>query len=178
MVPKDADIKPCRSLWWPQLMTSRTGVCAMWLAWIMECVWSMVGLWLCCGRKHMVLVGNDNDKNAGFFVGSGVEEVFRRSSDISPTKVAGGNGGTEQWWGGHHRRLHWSHPLIVLQKEHDRARTMTSAPEPEIEQCWRWLDGRESERHSEFGRKIGRLHWWLILFGTALENWNRSNQTA
>jgi len=56
-----------------------------------------VGLWLCCGRKHMVLVGNDNDKNAGFFVGSGVEEVFRRSSDISPTKVAGGNGGTEQW---------------------------------------------------------------------------------
>ena len=63
----------------------------------MERVWSMVGLWLCCGRKHMVLVGNDNDKNAGCFCGSGVEGVFRRSSDISPTKVAGGNGGTEQW---------------------------------------------------------------------------------
>jgi len=61
----------------------------------MECVWSMVGLWLCCGRKHMVLVGND--KNAGCFGGSGVEEVFRWSSDISPTKVAGSNGGTEQW---------------------------------------------------------------------------------
>ena len=45
----------------------------------------------------MVLVGNDNDKNAGCFGGSGVEGVFQRSSDISPTKVAGGNGGTEQW---------------------------------------------------------------------------------
>jgi len=63
----------------------------------MERVWSMVGLWLCCGRKHMVLVGNDNDKNAGCFSGSGVEGVFRWSSDISPMKVAGGNGGTEQW---------------------------------------------------------------------------------
>ena len=63
----------------------------------MERVWSMVGLWLCCGSKHMVLVGNDNDKNAGFVGGSGVEEVFRQSSNISPTKVAGGNGGTEQW---------------------------------------------------------------------------------
>jgi len=42
----------------------------------MERVWSMVGLWLCCGRKHMVLVGNDNDKNAGCFGGSGVEGVF------------------------------------------------------------------------------------------------------
>jgi len=63
----------------------------------MERVWSMVGLWLCCGRKHMVLVGNDNDKNAGCFGGSRVEGVFRQSSDISPRKVAGGNGGTEQW---------------------------------------------------------------------------------
>ena len=45
----------------------------------------------------MVLVGNDNDKNAGCFGGSGVEEVFRRSSDISPRRVASGNGGTEQW---------------------------------------------------------------------------------
>jgi len=63
----------------------------------MEHVWSMVGLWLCCGRKHMVLVGNDNDKNAGCVGGSRVEEVFRRSSDISPMRVAGGNGGTEQW---------------------------------------------------------------------------------
>ena len=63
----------------------------------MEHVWSMVGLWLCCGRKHMVLVGNDNDKNAGCVGGSGVEEVFRWSSNISPMKVAGDNGGTEQW---------------------------------------------------------------------------------
>ena len=39
----------------------------------------------------MVLVGNDNDKNAGCFGGSGVEEVFRQSSDISPMKVASGN---------------------------------------------------------------------------------------
>jgi len=45
----------------------------------------------------MVLVGNDNDKNAGFVSGIGVGEVFRRSSNISPMKVAGGNGGTEQW---------------------------------------------------------------------------------
>jgi len=45
----------------------------------------------------MVLVGNDNDKNAGFVGGIGVEEVFRWSSNISPTRVAGGNGGTEQW---------------------------------------------------------------------------------
>jgi len=36
----------------------------------------------------MVLVGNDNDRNAGFVGGSGVEEVFRWSSDISPMKVA------------------------------------------------------------------------------------------
>ena len=91
-------------------------------------VWSMVGLWLCCGRKHMVLVGNDNDKNAGFVGGIGVGEVFQRSSDMSPTKVAGGNGGTEQWWGGHHWRLRWSHPLIVLWKERDWARTMTITP--------------------------------------------------
>jgi len=85
MVPKDADINPRRSLWWPRLMTSRTGACTMWLAWNMERVWSMVGLWLCCGRKHMVLVGNDNDKNAGCVGGSGVEDEFRRSSNISPT---------------------------------------------------------------------------------------------
>jgi len=45
----------------------------------------------------MVLVGNDNDKNAGCVGGIGVGEVFRRSSDISPTRVANGNGGTEQW---------------------------------------------------------------------------------
>ena len=45
----------------------------------------------------MVLVGNDNDKNAGWFGGNGVEGVFRQSSDMSPMKVAGGNGGTEQW---------------------------------------------------------------------------------
>jgi len=45
----------------------------------------------------MVLVGNDNDKNAGFVGGIGVEEVFQRSSNISPTRVASGNGGTEQW---------------------------------------------------------------------------------
>ena len=45
----------------------------------------------------MVLVGNDNDKNAGCFGGSGVEGVFQQSSDISPTKVASGNGGAEQW---------------------------------------------------------------------------------
>ena len=38
----------------------------------------------------MVLVSNDNDKNAGFVGGIGVGEVFRRSSDISPMKVAGG----------------------------------------------------------------------------------------
>ena len=43
----------------------------------------------------MVLVGNDNDRNAGFFGGIRVEEVSRRSSNISPTRVAGGNGGTE-----------------------------------------------------------------------------------
>jgi len=46
----------------------------------MECVWSMVGLWLCCGRKHMVLVGNDNDKNAGLLV---VVE-WRKYSDGAP----------------------------------------------------------------------------------------------
>jgi len=63
----------------------------------MERVWSMVGLWLCCSRKHMVLVGNDNDKNAGCVGGNRVEEVFQQSSDISPSRVAGGNGGTEQW---------------------------------------------------------------------------------
>jgi len=63
----------------------------------MERVWSVVGLWLCCGRKHMVLVGNGNDSNAGCVGGSGVEEVFRRSSDTSLMKVAGDNGGTEQW---------------------------------------------------------------------------------
>ena len=45
----------------------------------------------------MVLVNNDNDKNAGWFGGNGVEGVFRRSSDMSPTRVAGDNGGTEQW---------------------------------------------------------------------------------
>jgi len=39
-----------------------------------------VGLWLCCGRKHMVLVGNDNDKNAGFLV---VVE-WRKYSDGAP----------------------------------------------------------------------------------------------
>ena len=47
--------------------------------------------------KHMVLVGNDNDKNAGCVGRIGVGEVFRQSSDISPMRVAGGNGGTEQW---------------------------------------------------------------------------------
>jgi len=48
----------------------------------------------------MVLVGNDNDKNAGFVGGIGVGEVFRRSSNISPMRVAdvaphssGGGGG-------------------------------------------------------------------------------------
>jgi len=66
----------------------------------------------------MVLVGNENDKNAGCVGGIGVGKVFRQSSDISPTKVAGGNGGTEQWWGGHHQRLRQSHPLIVLVTEH------------------------------------------------------------
>jgi len=45
----------------------------------------------------MVLVGKDNDKNAGLVGGIGVGAVFRRSSDISPMRVAGGNGGTEQW---------------------------------------------------------------------------------
>jgi len=40
-------------------------------------------------------------------------------------RLAGGKGGTEQWQGGHHRRLHRSHPMIVLQKEHDQAWTMT-----------------------------------------------------
>ena len=44
-----------------------------------------------------MLVGNDNDRNAGFVGGIGAEEVFRQSSNISPTRVAGGNGGTEQW---------------------------------------------------------------------------------
>ena len=39
--------------------------------------------------------------------------------------MAGGNGGTEQWRVGHHQRLRRSRPLIVLQKECDRARTMT-----------------------------------------------------
>jgi len=52
-------------------------------------------------------------------------EVFRRRSNISPTRVAGGKGGTEQWWGSHHWRLCQSHPLIVLRKECDRAWTMT-----------------------------------------------------
>jgi len=47
--------------------------------------------------KNAGLVGNDSDKNAGLVGGIGVGEVFRRSSDISPTRVAGGNGGTEQW---------------------------------------------------------------------------------
>jgi len=37
----------------------------------------------------MVLVGNDNDRNAGFVGGNEVVEVFRWSSDISPTRVAG-----------------------------------------------------------------------------------------
>jgi len=45
----------------------------------------------------MVLVGNDNDKNAGFVGGIRVGEVFRQSSDISLVRVASGNGGTEQW---------------------------------------------------------------------------------
>jgi len=45
----------------------------------------------------MVLVGNDNDRNAGFVGGIRVEEVFWRSSDISPMRVASGNGGTEKW---------------------------------------------------------------------------------
>jgi len=45
----------------------------------------------------MVLVGNDNDRNAGFVGGIRVEEVFRRSSNISPMRVADDNGGTEQW---------------------------------------------------------------------------------
>jgi len=40
--------------------------------------------------------GNDNDKNAGFVGGIGVGEVFRWSSDISPMRMASGNGGTEQ----------------------------------------------------------------------------------
>ena len=52
----------------------------------------------------MVLVGNDNDRNAGFVGGIGVEEVFRQSSNISLMRVASGNGGTEQWWVGHHQR--------------------------------------------------------------------------
>jgi len=38
------------TLWRPRPMTSRTGACAIWLAWDMERVWSVVGLWLCCGR--------------------------------------------------------------------------------------------------------------------------------
>jgi len=67
----------------------------------------------------MVLVDDDNDKNAGFVGGIGVEEVFRWSSDISPTRVASGNGGTEHWWVGHHRRLRRSCPMIVLRKERD-----------------------------------------------------------
>jgi len=71
------------------------------------------------GGALVMLVGNDNDRNEGFVGGIRVEEVFRRSSDISLRKVAGGNGGAEQWWVGHHRRLCQSRPLIVLWKERD-----------------------------------------------------------
>jgi len=56
------------------------------LAWNMERVWSMVGLWLCCGRKHMVLVGNDNDKNAGCSGGSGVVTTLIGSDFTVVTK--------------------------------------------------------------------------------------------
>jgi len=45
-----------KSLWWLRPMTSRTGVCAIWLAWDMECVWSMVGLWLCCSESWLALL--------------------------------------------------------------------------------------------------------------------------
>ena len=65
------------------------------------CVCDVIGLEheMCVehGGAHMVLIGNDNDKNAGFVGGIGVGEVFRPSSDISLTRVASGNGGTEQW---------------------------------------------------------------------------------
>ena len=62
----------------------------------------MCGAWWCCGCAAVEstwcwLVMTKNDKNASCFGGSRVEGVFRRSSDISPMKVAGGNGGTEQW---------------------------------------------------------------------------------
>jgi len=40
-------------------------------------------------------------------------------------RVAGGKGGTEQWQGGHHWRFCQRRPMIVLQKGHDRAQTMT-----------------------------------------------------
>jgi len=57
--------------------------------------------------------------------GIGVEDEIRWRSNISPMRMAGGKCGTEQWWGGHHRRLCQSHPLVVLWKECDQARTMT-----------------------------------------------------
>jgi len=61
------------------------------------CMHNMIGLehGTCVehGGALVVLVGNGNDRNAGFFGGSGVEEVFRRSSDISLMRVASGNGG-------------------------------------------------------------------------------------
>jgi len=158
-VPKDADVKPHKSLWWPWLMTLRTGACVMWLAWYMERVWSMVGLWLCCGRYHIVLVGNDNDRNAGFFGGSGVEEVFQWSSDISPTRVASDNGGTEQWWGGHHQRLRQSRPLIVLQKERDRAWTMIWRNNILYEGWWRALKWNEMQALIEVSNIIQWGRW-------------------
>ena len=42
--------------------------------------------WLVMAMIRMMIVG-----------GIGVEDEFRRGSDISPMRVAGGKGGTEQW---------------------------------------------------------------------------------
>jgi len=62
-----------------------------------------------------------------FSVLASVQNWTLASLDISLMGLAGGKSGTEQWWGGHHQRLHWSHPMIVLWKERDRAWTMTSS---------------------------------------------------
>jgi len=53
-------------------------------------------------------------------------------SNGGPIKVQQGwlvvKADTEQWQDGHHWRPHWSHPMIVLWKECDRAQTMTQNP--------------------------------------------------
>ena len=69
-----------------------------------RCDWP--GTWNVCGARqsftrlpiHIIVITNQHHVlSTAALGGSGVEEVFRQSSDISPMKVAGGNGGTEQW---------------------------------------------------------------------------------